>query len=93
LSTIRIEEESEAPRGWSFQVAVMGDDGTDTRHCVRLSWVDYDHWSHGSTPPALVAQAVVRFLLDRGETVPARFDAATLRRRFPDFDDTMGGRP
>src|SRR5688500_9344010 len=55
--------------------------GRDTRHEVSLSWVDYEHWSHGRIAPERVARAVVETLIDaQWLPLPARFDAATARR-------------
>lgn len=83
---IRVEQETETDRGWAFRVLLSDESGAETEHVLRLSWMDYDYWSRGVTPPARMAEAIFRFLLDRGESPPKAFDAATLRRKFRQFD-------
>lgn len=58
---------------------------------VLLSWADYDLWSDGLTAPQDVVRNVVTFLLSRrpAEAVPAKFDAATVRRWYPDADEVI----
>lgn len=83
---IRVVQETETDRGWAFRVALTDEAGAQTEHVLRLSWMDYDYWSRGVTPPVRMAEAIFRFLLERGQTPPASFDAATLRRKYRDFD-------
>ena len=94
MSTVRVGAEQESTAGWRFEVHVRAAEGPgseSTRHEVILSWVDYEHWSHGAHAPARVVDAVMRFLLDRvgyGD-IAARFDAARVRRTFPEVDDVL----
>jgi hypothetical protein len=91
---IRVLGERDTATGWAFQVSVTGEDGDDRDVAVRLSWADYDLWSRdGSDPPARVAEAVVRFLLERQGPAGLRpaFDAAICRRQFPDADVRIPG--
>lgn len=90
MTAIRIDQETETPRGWQFRAEMSTPDGAVSQHTLRISWADYDHWSHGAEPPARVAAAVMRFLADRGERPPAEFDAAIVRRRHRDFDEVIG---
>ena len=84
---IDVREETEIDRGWAF--AVRASTSTDAADLiVRLSWVDYDHWSRGAASPARVIEELLRIVL---EHVPladltADFDAARLRRRVPELD-------
>ncbi len=89
MSVIRVEQETETSRGWEFRVVVLREGEAPSEHTVRLSWVDYDHWSHGGAPPARVVEAIFRFLDDRNEKPPAAFDAANLRRRYRNFDSEI----
>ena len=53
------------------------------RHAdVVLSWVDYEYWSHGTTSPSVVAECVVRAVLEAEikRELPERFDCSTARR-------------
>ena len=86
---IRIDQETETEKGWSFRVAITGDGGGETEHLLRLSWMDYDYWSRGVAPPVRIAEAIFRFILARGDQPPPAFDAATLRRRYRDFDTAI----
>lgn len=72
-----------------------------TRHVVTLSWADHEHWCGGAKAPSRVVEAVISALLVRegdvtasGEifSLPARFDAATARRWFPEIDDEFMSR-
>ncbi len=68
------------------------DAGAEKKTSMTLAWVDYNHWSaSGSDEPSRVAEAVLRFWLNHSEriTVPDRFDAALVRRRFSEADDVI----
>lgn len=86
---IRIVQETETERGWAFRVALDTEHAGETEHLLRLSWMDYDYWSRGVTPPVRMAEAIFRFMLDRGDKPPSSFDASTLRRRYRDFDTAI----
>jgi hypothetical protein len=83
---IRVVQETETDRGWAFRVAIDRAGEPETEHVLRLSWMDYDYWSRGVAPPVRIAEAIFRFLEEKGEKPPASCDAATLRRRFREFD-------
>lgn len=88
MAQVSVTDEREEAGGWRFVVLV----GSDERACdVRLSWVDYEHWSRGVHAPARVIEALVRYLIDRdGEhAVRARFDAASVRRLHPHVDEEL----
>ncbi|MBT8485059.1 MAG: hypothetical protein HKO59_14375 [Phycisphaerales bacterium] len=89
---IEIIEENEGRHGWSFRAQILDDAGGLHVAEVTLSWADYNHWSaSGSDTPSAVAAAVVRFMLTHlaPAEVPARFDAATTRQRYPDADGVI----
>jgi len=89
VAQVEIVSERDSRSGWTFTAQVLDDGGSLRRHEVSLSWADYNLWSgSGADEPAEVAAAVLRFLLTKLEAseVPARLDAATARRRYPDAD-------
>jgi hypothetical protein len=89
VAQVEILSEREGRGGWVFTAQVLDDGGSLRRHEVNLSWADYNLWSaSGADEPARVAAAVLRFLLSKqpASEVPARLDAATARRRYPDAD-------
>lgn len=89
---IDVRTEQELGRGWVYAVAVSRPDGNETEHTVSLAWVDHEFWCGGTLPPSKVIEAVVRYLVEREHErpLPARFDAATARRWFPDIDREIG---
>ncbi|MBL0926052.1 MAG: hypothetical protein IBJ11_00155 [Phycisphaerales bacterium] len=68
--------------------------GGETSVEVTLSWADYEHWSHGVTPPARVVEAVVGLLLEKAPASMDRpkIDAAAGRRLVPGFDRELAER-
>jgi hypothetical protein len=79
-------EEGASARGWIFRCDMGG--AGETR--VRLDWADYDHWCPGGdVGPSLIAEAVIRTMLEHGVTVPAEFDAARVRHRVPHADERV----
>lgn len=93
MATVTIEHETESPAGggWEFTVAIADGNTLRARHTVRLSWADYEYWSHGAAAPERVARAVVEALLAAGEPkpLPDRFDAATGRRWLRTLDERV----
>lgn len=87
VATIEIITEEESGRGWDYRVRVERPGGS-SEHTVHLSWADHEHWSGGTVPPSRVVEAVVRYLVAREDRrpLPARFDAATARRWWPELD-------
>jgi hypothetical protein len=78
---VTVEAERGVAGGWEFDVILTR--GTDqSKHCVRLAWVDYEYWSHGAAAPERVARAVVEALLELAPAreLPRRFDASVARR-------------
>ncbi|MEM1165920.1 MAG: hypothetical protein AAGI30_06470 [Planctomycetota bacterium] len=92
-AAIRVCEEEEHGRGWRFRVEASAD-GLDAEFHVTLSWADYDHWSRGAASPARVVEELVRFMLEREalDATQQDFDAARLRRRFDEVDETIRAR-
>ena len=90
MDGIEVLSEQEDGGGWSFRVQGPA---VEDECRIRLSWADYNLWSDGSDPPARVAEAVARFLRQRGHLDQLRpaFDAAIVRRVFPDADEHIPG--
>ncbi|MCC6322752.1 MAG: hypothetical protein IT438_15090 [Phycisphaerales bacterium] len=93
ITEVSVQTEREVDRGWVFEVVVHRGE-SQARHDVSLSWVDYEHWSHGAAAPERVAKAVVECLvaLDPSRTLPRAFDAATARRWAAGFDERLRDR-
>ncbi len=91
VAAVEIGEETETDHGWSYAVRVVWMDDTETEHTVLLSWHDHDHWSGGTAAPERIVSRVVRAAGDAlgRETLPAKFDAATIRRAVPDLDQRV----
>ncbi len=93
MAPLQIITERENANGWSYQVQTAAGNAPEPRRfTMQLSWADYNHWSSaGSDPPQRVAEAVLRFLLDRLEPhdLPEQFDASLARRRFDDADQLI----
>ena len=92
MSQIEIVKEQETQAGWSFEAQILDDAGSLHRHTLTISWADYNLWSRdGADRPVDVAEAVIRFLLQRmpaGE-LRRRIDAAIARRLYDDADDVI----
>lgn len=85
-SVIAVIEESASTRGWIFRCH-LGDAGESV---IRLDWADYGHWCpSGDIAPSLIAEAVIRAMLEHGVTVPLDFDAGRARHVVPDIDDRI----
>ena len=85
---VEIVSERETSDGWSFEVRV----GSEDLVTLGLSWADYDLWCPGGDrPPSSVAEAVLRFLLERVPAADLResFDASIARRRDASADDVI----
>lgn len=91
VASVELGPETEGPRGWSYEVRVVWMDDAETDHRVSLGWHDHDHWCGGANPPSRVIVAVVRAAAEAlgREKLPARFDAATVRRWVPDLDEAL----
>lgn len=88
---VQILSEDERPGGLLFRARVSRD-GIERTTAVHLHWADYNLWSpDGALAPERVAHAVIRvFETHCGfENLPASFDAAHLRRRWPEADDRV----
>lgn len=80
LANVRVNVETDAPRGWRYEVVVRRADGAETTHEVSLAWRDHDYWCGGASPPSRVVQAVVEYVLTHWDgELPPRFDAAKAR--------------
>ncbi|GJM18212.1 MAG: hypothetical protein DHS20C14_04250 [Phycisphaeraceae bacterium] len=91
VAAVEVGAETETARGWSYRVRVVWMDDAESDHDVSLSWHDHDHWSGGTAPPERVIAAVVRAAGDAlgREKLPARFDAASVRRWVPGLDERV----
>lgn len=85
VASIRVARETELARGWEFEVRVGQPDRLIR---VRLSFADYEYWSHGTAAPCRVVQLLVNELAAQGSPLLGRddFDAARARRQHPDID-------
>ena len=90
MSTVRIIEEHEGPRGWRYD-AEIDRGGEPERVEMTLAYVDHDHWSGGRVPPSKLAQRVLEVLLEFEPSLPMpeRFDASTARRWSAGLDDRL----
>jgi len=86
---VRVEHERETPQGWRYRVVVEREGAAATEHEVALAWVDHEHWCGGRLAPSTVVERLFGVLLERGEEIPARFDAATARRWFRELDGEL----
>ena len=89
MPNVAVKTEVETDRGWSFRVAVREDDAAPaSEHELLLSWVDYEHWTHGLASPSRVAEVVVTTVRDAKPDLqlPPKFDASTCRRWVRDLD-------
>ncbi len=92
---VEVISEREEENGWKFSV-MFGKQECE----LSLSWADYNLWSpDGTLPPANIADAVIRVMLDHGPPeVPVRLDASLLRRLIDGGDQLVhqqlgSGRP
>jgi len=82
-------DEVESPEACTWTVQRIDSEGGIHRHSLKLSWADYDLFvPGGSTPPMVVAEAVMTFMLQHDALHPLgpSLDASTPRRRVPDAD-------
>lgn len=82
VAEVVIGREVEEAAAWVFEVTIRRGAAGETRHELRLSWADYEYWSHGTVAPERVAKAVVEVAVERRSDpeMPGRFDASTVRR-------------
>lgn len=93
VASIRVAGETELARGWEFEVQVFPAQAPPAAQAprairVRLSFADYEYWSHGATAPCRVIELLMNGLVDRRSRILTResFDAARARREHPDID-------
>lgn len=91
MPEIEVQTEEESGRGWIYHATIQRE-GRRTEHTVTLSWADHELWSGGRVAPSKVVEELIAFMLEREREVPARFDAATVRRWLPDVDRELPGR-
>lgn len=92
MTTIAVTTETDVQNGWTFTVQV-GENGSAREHHITLGWRDYDHWSHGRVAPERVVEAIMRYMLEHGpaDDIDERFDAALIRRYYPEVDRELPG--
>lgn len=90
MPEIEIGPESEGDKHWAYTVRVF-DAGKRFDFHVRLSWSDYDLWSHGRVPPSKVVEKAFEFLLKKepASSVMDKFDCSVIRRYFPEVDKEL----
>ncbi|MCK4873854.1 MAG: hypothetical protein KAS72_14130 [Phycisphaerales bacterium] len=93
MTRIHVLTETDQPNGWRFEVKLADDAGSPTKHVVTLSWQDYDLWSRGAARPERVVTSLFTFLLQHEpkEQILREFDAAVVRRYFPEVDKRLPG--
>lgn len=90
VARIRVEQEEESARGWSYAIVVERGGAAPSRHVLTLSFADYEHWVGGRIAPSVVAERLVEFVLDRRpEPLPERFDGSTARRWVAGLDEHL----
>ncbi len=92
MAPLEIAAEREGDRGWIFDLRRRGGSAIESK--IVLAWVDYDWWSpDGRDPPAAVALAVAEVfdasLSTANATLPAHFDASTVRKRVAGADSLI----
>jgi hypothetical protein len=94
MATVDVISEAECERGWQYQVRLERPSGDSSDHTVRLDWAEHEHWCGGRCAPSRVVEVLLTLLLDREHEyeIPDRFDAATVRRWWPEVDQVMTGR-
>lgn len=92
-STVNVGNEQETASGWAYEVQICPGPDAVSSHTVTLSWADHDLISKGLRPPSATVRAALLVLLDNPaftpDTLPRRFDLATLRRQISGFDDAV----
>jgi hypothetical protein len=84
---VRAEEEVDG--GWLYDVEVTHA-GQTTSHAITLGWRDHDLWCGGAIAPSRVLQSLVEYALSHaGLQLPAKFDAARIRRVLPAVDHEL----
>jgi hypothetical protein len=93
ISAVDVRTETELAKGWQYSVRINTPDGVGSDHLVTLAWCDHDYWSGGRMAPSNVIKLVLEYAVSQfkpgGAALPARFDAARLRRIFPDLDQDI----
>ena len=87
---VSIQTEREHAHGWVYEVTIEHADGVREHHTVTLAWCDHDFWSGGRIAPSRVLQTVLEYAMGQMRSsdrpLPVKFDAARLRRLFPNLD-------
>jgi hypothetical protein len=91
---VQVISEQECPRGWTYSVRIgRGNAGAEefSEHAVRLDWAEHELWCGGRCPPSRVVEVLVNYMLEHSAAagIPPRFDAATVRRWWPDVDNVL----
>lgn len=85
MATITVGPEREVAGAWEFQITIDATGAPPHTCTARLAWPDYDHWTSGSIAPATLIEHIARFIADTRprDDWPTAFDAASVRRRYP----------
>lgn len=88
MASVRVATETELARAWEFLVELSTPAHPTSSLRVRLSFADYEYWSHGVAAPCRVVELLVNYLAHRRSPILARdaFDAARARRECPGID-------
>jgi hypothetical protein len=91
MPDVQVISEQECQRGWTYAVRIEGPDHQSSEHAIRLDWAEHELWCGGRCPPSRVIEVLLAYLLERGPDteIPPRFDAATVRRWWPEVDQAL----
>ena len=94
MAHIHIGTETESPGAWQFHITVIHEPAIQREITARLAWPDYNHWTNGSIPPAVLIEQITRFLVAQlpHEDLPNSFDAAAIRRKYPALESYLADR-
>jgi hypothetical protein len=90
MGRVEVISELECERGWMYRVRIDDHQGA-SEHSVRLDWAEHELWCGGRCPPSRVVEKLITLLLEQPleRPIPARFDAATARRWWPEVDQVL----
>lgn len=85
-----VREEREGPHGWIFRIALNHPKTSRETFELSIAWVDHDFYTGGGLKPSKLAEVIAELAADAlGDQLPARADAAMIRRRVTGFDDLV----
>lgn len=94
VADIEVVKSGETDKEFSFEVTARDNQGTSS-HSVTLSREDLDRLAGDAEEPEHFIHRCFRFLLEREskESILSNFDVSVIGKYFPDFEQTIEGRP